>query len=196
MAPDPKSLSTFHQALADLQRWLADAQVQGVVVGGVAVALLGRPRMTRDLDLVIWARDEQLSDFVERGNRFGFAARISDLLAFAERSRILVMRHVPSQLPVDVSLGGVPFEEEMIRTAQTIAFDAFEVRVPRVEDLFVLKAIAGRDKDLADLEGLVSKNPDLDRTYVRRRAKEFAAMMDQPDLPELFERFLVKPKRR
>jgi predicted nucleotidyltransferase len=192
MAADPKSLPSFHQALADLQRWLADAQIQGVVIGGVAVTLLGRPRMTRDLDLVIWAKDEQLSDFVERGKRFGFVARVSDLLAFADRSRILLMRHAPSQIPLDASLGGVPFEEEMIRTAQTIAFDAFEVRVPRVEDLFVLKAIAGRDKDLADLEGLVAKNPNLDRNYLRRRANEFAAMMDQPDIPDLFERFLGK----
>jgi hypothetical protein len=152
--------------------------------------------MTRDLDLVIWAPEKSLRDLVERGAKFGIVERVSDAAAFATHSNVLLMRHGPAGLPIDVSLGGLPFEEDMIRRARTIDFGNFDVRVPRVEDLVVMKVIAGRDKDLADLEGLVAKNPDLDRAYVRRRVKEFAAMLDQPDLPEWLERHLGQPRRR
>ena len=36
--------------LPDLMRWWQAGHVRGVVIGGLAVALLGRPRVTRDID--------------------------------------------------------------------------------------------------------------------------------------------------
>jgi predicted nucleotidyltransferase len=196
MAKSPRELGAFLLALADVQRWLSSAKVPGVVIGGVATALLGRPRMTGDLDINILANEVDRATFIELGRQHGFRLRIPDPIGFARDTRMLLFVHVASTVPLDVSLGALEFERDMIENAQTLNINGVVVKVPRVEDLIVTKAVAGRDKDLADIEGLVAKNPKLDKAYLRRRAKEFAALMEQPDLPELFERYLGKPKRR
>jgi hypothetical protein len=44
-------------ALTDVMRWLTDEAIPGTIVGGVAASILGRPRMTRDVDALILAED-------------------------------------------------------------------------------------------------------------------------------------------
>ncbi len=196
MAAAPSELRTFHQALADLEAWLTDAKIPGVVIGGVAVALLARPRMTQDLDVVVLVDENRLDEFATNGAKHGFVARVSDAVVFAAQSRILLMRHDPSALNVDVSLGALPFEYDMIANAQRLHFSGITVRLPRPEDLFLLKLIAQRDRDIVDLQSLVQRTKKLDRTYIRRLAKELASILDQPDLPEVADRFLTKPRRK
>lgn len=43
--------------LLDLMQFLEDEKIPGVVIGGVAASLHGRPQMTRDVDAVILADD-------------------------------------------------------------------------------------------------------------------------------------------
>ncbi len=46
----PAPLVPLLDALRDLAAWLRTAKVPGLVMGGVAVSLLGRPRVTKDVD--------------------------------------------------------------------------------------------------------------------------------------------------
>lgn len=41
------------EPLHDLLAWWKQARVPGIIIGGLAVALHGRPRVTRDVDAVI-----------------------------------------------------------------------------------------------------------------------------------------------
>lgn len=47
---DPASLRTLAGALSALSRWMSEEAIAGVVIGGVAASLLGRPRLTRQED--------------------------------------------------------------------------------------------------------------------------------------------------
>ncbi|MEX2175933.1 MAG: nucleotidyltransferase [Pirellulaceae bacterium] len=195
--PDaPAELRTFHQALSDLDAWLTEANVPGVVIGGVAVALLARPRLTRDLDIVVLVDESQLQAFVEHGSRHGFILRRSDAVAFAVANRVLLMRHLASSLDLDVSLGMLGFERDMIASASTLVFSGIAVRVPRPEDLFLLKAIAQRDRDLNDLSGIVARVKKLDVQYIRQRAKQLAEVFERPELPAFVESFFGKKSRK
>ena len=82
MASGPSELSSFHAVLRDLDAWLKATHVEGVVIGGVAVAFLGRPRVTRDVDVLIWTDDRTLGEFLTAGGRWGFSPRITDPLEF------------------------------------------------------------------------------------------------------------------
>lgn len=42
------------------------------------------------------------------------------------------------------------------------------VRLPRVEDLMIMKAVAQRPQDMLDLEGLIAAHPQADLTVVRQ----------------------------
>src|SRR5437764_9441917 len=112
MASADDNLRSMHAAMRDLGGWLTAAGVPGMIIGGIAVALLGRPRITRDLDAVVWLPDEKLSTFLAVGKQFGFASRFSDPVEFARQSHILAMRHVPSKVTVDVAIGALAFEQE------------------------------------------------------------------------------------
>ena len=75
-------------ALRDLMRWFEKSEVPGIVIGGVAASLLGRPRFTRDVDALVLLDPEQWKDFLEFGEQCGFAARRPDALRFASRTRL------------------------------------------------------------------------------------------------------------
>lgn len=77
----------FLSAIHDLIRWLKSQRVRGVVIGGVAASLLGRPRTTQDIDVVILLAAERWRGFLENGKRYGFIPRIKDALAFAKENR-------------------------------------------------------------------------------------------------------------
>ncbi|HJR69277.1 MAG TPA: hypothetical protein VKA43_04500 [Gammaproteobacteria bacterium] len=37
-------------ALADFAKWLEETQIPATIIGGIAASILGRPRLTRDID--------------------------------------------------------------------------------------------------------------------------------------------------
>ena len=75
----------------------------------------------------------------------------------------------------------------------------FEVHLPTVEHLTVMKAVAARPDDLADIRRVLRANPGLDRTQVRRWTKEFAEALEAPDLLDQLDAILKacpQPRRR
>jgi len=50
------------------------------------------------------------------------------------------------------------------------------------EALVVMKAIAGRPKDLNDILELLKMNPDVDRKYVESTVTEFAEALEAPEI--------------
>ena len=60
------------------------------IIGGVAAGILGVPRMTRDVDAVVWLGDRDWSRFLAAGRAFGMIPRIRDALAFARTNRIFL----------------------------------------------------------------------------------------------------------
>ena len=165
-----------------------DARVPAAVVGGVAVSLLGRPRFTRDIDALVDLDETRWPDLVEAARRAGIVPRIEDALEFASRSRVLLLRHVPSQVDIDVILAGLPFERSAVAAAQLRSVGDLMVRLPRVEDLMIMKAVAQRPQDLLDLAGLIAAHPEADLAMVRQWVAEFSVAATMPSLLEEFDR--------
>lgn len=125
----------------------------------------------------------------------GIEPRIEDSVGFARRSRVLLLRHKKSAIDIDVILGGLPFEEDAVAHGRTYSVGGVSVRLPRVEDLLIMKAVAHRPRDLQDIEGLLEAHPDADLRSVRRWVSEFAAATAMSDLIEDFDKLLARRKR-
>jgi hypothetical protein len=186
--------ASLQSALADLTKWLAETHIPSMIIGGVAASVLGRPRLTQDIDALAILPEADWETAAQGAARFGIVPRIRDALDFARRSRVLLMRHASSGIDLDVTFGGLPFEESAIEKSQAHDIGGISVRLPRVEDLLVMKAIARRPKDIEDIRGLLEAHPGADFAAARRWVREFATAMSMSDILEDFDKLLAQRK--
>ena len=109
----------------------------------------GEPRTTPDAAIALltgWGGEEAHIDaLLDR-----FASRIEDGHPFAVARRVLLLR-ASNGRDVDVTLGALPFEEEMMARSTAVEF-APGVVLPccAAEALLVMKLFAARPRDWAD----------------------------------------------
>jgi hypothetical protein len=127
---------------------------------------------------------------LQNAAKFRIVPRIGEALKFARRSRVLLMRHAASGIDLDVTIGSLPFETSAVESSRPYDVGGVWVRLPRVEDLLVMKAIAHRPKDLEDIRGLLAAHPEADVGAARRWVREFAIAASMPDMLEEFDRVL------
>lgn len=176
-------LSPLEGTIAAVVGLLHDQGIRGMVIGGVAASLLGRARATRDVDAVVWVPDpKEWPAFLAGARERGFAPRIDDPLGFALQARVLLLHHVPTAIDVDISFGGLPYEEEAIGRAVEGKIGRLRIPLPTPEDLVIMKAIAHRPRDAADIEGVLAAHADLDRARVLRWVAEFAEVLEMPEM--------------
>lgn len=176
--------------LIALQNLIEHVDNQGVIIGGIAASLLGKPRFTADIDAVILLSIEDLPALIDAAAKQGFVLRIVDAEAFARKNRVLLLRHRASSTNIDISLGVLPFEEEMIARSQNLQIGNIYLRLPTPEDLIILKAVAHRSQDLADIEAIAASHPDLDKERIQFWVEQFSEALDLPKLWELIDRLL------
>lgn len=188
--PEPPVPSSFLDALRDLVAWLESSRTRAIVIGGVAASLLGRPRATRDVDVLALVPEDRWEGFLIQGDQFGFSPRIEEPLEFARNTRVLLLRHRPTLLDLDMSLGGLDFERQAVEQGTQIEIG--EVTIPLIspEDLLVMKAVAHRPRDTADIEGILEVRTGLDLDRVQGWLREFSSALDRPEILEDFQTVL------
>jgi len=67
----PQNITPMLAPLASLQRLLARFDDQGIVIGGVAASLLGKPRLTADVDAMFLLSTEELPILMEAAAQEG-----------------------------------------------------------------------------------------------------------------------------
>ena len=79
------------------------------------------------------------------------------------------MVHVPSGFPLDLVLASPGLDEEFLARARWLDLGGVEAPVVSVEDLVVMKVLAGRRKDLEDVRGVLAAQGDLVESGARAR---------------------------
>lgn len=196
MAEQEETLVPLLAALRDLVAWFQDAPTPGTVIGGVAASLLGRPRVTRDIDALVLLDESEWSTFLAKGAGFGFVPRLSDALTFARQARVLLVRHEASGIDIDIAFGALPFEEEAVARAVWRDVGGVRIPLPLPEDLLIMKAVAHRPRDMADIESILDAQPKLDLPRVRRWVREFSAALETPELLRDFNALVARRRKR
>jgi hypothetical protein len=188
--PEAQELAPFSGPLQALQRLLEAFNDQGVIIGGVAASLLGTPRFTADVDAVVLLGLEDLQPFIDAASKEGLEPRTADPIRFARRSRVLLLRHPASGVDVDISLGALPFEIEMIQRSRLVEVGSIRLRLPTPEDLIIMKAVAHRPKDLEDIQAVAASHPKLDKKRIQYWVEQFSTALELPDLWAMIEKEL------
>lgn len=177
-----QDLTSLLAPLTALQRLMARFDNQGIIIGGIAASLLGRPRLTADVDAMLLLSIEELPLLMEVAAQEGLVPRITDAQDFARRHRVLLLRHQESGINVDISLGLLPFEIEAVERSIVYQVGPLAIRLPTPEDLIIFKAIAHRPQDLLDIQAILESHPHLDRKRIERWVREFAQLLEMPEV--------------
>ena len=181
-------------ALKALGTALRVARVHWMIIGGIAVIARGVRRMTTDIDAVV------LGDAVDTGQllrvlaRHAVEPRIESAEEFAEKNLVLLLRHGPTGVDLDVSLGWTDFEREAIESSTAAAYGRASYPMARAEDLVVFKALAARPKDIEDAAALILMHPAMDLARVRRRLADLAALAEEPALIEGLDQVIARTR--
>ncbi len=109
------------EAARDLQIFFMGRQWKFCIIGGIALLRWGGPRFTRDVDVTLVSGFGQEDEFSAPLLESGYRARLADALDFARRYRVLLVT-APNGTPIDVALGGLPFEEQMVERSTLFEF--------------------------------------------------------------------------
>ena len=101
--------------------------------------------------------------------------------------RVLLL-FATNRIPVDLSLGALPFEEWAVRDASTQEIaPGIRLRLCSAAALVVFKVFAGRPQDWLDVEGIVVRRKhEIDWAHVRQELGQLMNLKeDSESLPRL-----------
>ncbi len=150
-----------------LLQTLADAKVEFVLVGGLAVALHGYQRVTMDVDVVLAMDSENVQKFLSAAKAVGLHPTVPvplDALAqpemleqwYREKGMLAFsLRGAETMATVlDILVKpAIPFAE-LRRDAIEVEVGTIRIPVASIGHLIAMKTATGRSKDLIDIEEL------------------------------------------
>lgn len=147
-----------------LLKVLVGAQVEFIIVGGVAAILHGSARLTQDLDLVYKRSDDNINRLVQAlGPYHAYLRGVPPGLPFrwdAKTVKVGLNFTLTTDLgPIDIlgHVAGGPAFENLVKNTIEVDLDGVRCLCLDLEGLIRVKKAAGRPKDLesiAELEAL------------------------------------------
>ena len=171
------------ERMRSLAALIRETGAPAMVIGGLAVAIRGRPRMTRDADVTLALDSSELPRVLIAAERTGFEPRPSEPRQFVRETGVLPLQRVEDGWEVDIIFGVSPYEAEAVARAGKEELHGVVLPIISAEDLLVHKLLAGRPKDIEDAASVVTRQGEnLDKEFVRRIVFELAEALADDDL--------------
>ena len=154
--------------MRDLADALDGRGIDWAVAGAVAANnYRDETRTTTDLDVMVALAGNDLAEVEDALHQCGWITT-----AVAEDFLLRVEHAVAGRL--DLMVSGTDYETGAIARAHKVRYDEhLAFKVLAVEDVVILKLIADRLRDGADVESILVARPDFDREYMERWFEEF-----------------------
>lgn len=173
----PSKSSAFAQCIIKTLTLLEKEKIDYFLLGGVALTLLGQPRLTRDLDVDIFVSKNQAISFIKKAKRASFK-----ILEKEMETRIKTFgnfRMLYRDVPVDMILASTELEKSAFKRKRVVELYRKKTYIPSPEDFILLKIIPGRPQDLIDVESVALKHEGkLDLKYMEQWAQKIADEME------------------
>jgi len=158
--------------LLEAVRAIESVGIQYAIMGGVAARAWGLPRPTYDADIAVLVDGPALAGLLEALDDAGFdvpaehRGGLLDTIGTFHKAKVTQFAdgHVWS---TDLFLVEGPFLRSALDRARVARIGGRDVRVMAPEDIILLKLIAARRKDLADIEEILLACASIDVGYLR-----------------------------
>lgn len=160
----------LEDAIKKIVTFLNNEKLEYVIIGGIAVGVLGEPRITGDVDVDIFLDKDNIAQFLDKAIKTGFKV---DKQKCVERARLMGVFQINyGEFHIDFIIASIDLEREVFKRKKTIKLFSISTYLPTPEDLILLKIIPGRPKDLLDAEGVVNRHKGkLDINYLKKWAR-------------------------
>ncbi len=176
-------MSPEEAALVRVVRALESEAIPYMVTGSVASSYHGRPRSTHDADVVIDPAPEPLARLVRRLAAAGFYVDEAQAQGALRRRRQFNVIETQSACKIDLIVRKErPFSREELQRRQMAELSpGMPVALASAEDIILSKLewarkAGGSEKQMSDAAGVLEVNPNLDRVYIERWARELGIM--------------------
>jgi len=177
-----------YDAAREIHEYLSEQGIPYVIIGGVAVQRWGEPRLTKDVDVTIVVPVEDTEVVAERLSE-KFKPRIENIQDFVRQNRVLPAM-AANGCEIDFSFALPGYEEVLLERA--VWFEPapkVRIKICSAEDLIIHKAVAGRPRDLQDIESVIVRQGDkLDAAYIRSWLKRFSLILETDAVLDNFEK--------
>ncbi len=150
----------LRNTLFDAVSVLESRSVSYALIGGLAASLRGQPRVTADVDLVIAADIDAALEIAASLHATPFAPLFDDVTEVIQRAFILPLRHRLTRVKVDIAIGLSGFERQAVSRATPEPLAGRLISIATVEDLVLMKTLAGRPQDDDDVQGMLAAAAD------------------------------------
>ncbi len=151
--------------IADLLTALADADIDFVIVGGLAMQMHGYGRQTYDIDVALAMNAGNLEKFVSLAAQLSLVPVIPEKLESLKNAQQLDRWHIekgmvafalrgPGDLVLDILTRPVVVFDDLRERSVIKSFLGRKFRAAGLEDLLIMKRAAARPKDLIDIIAL------------------------------------------
>lgn len=178
-------MKDVEQALLDFIRIFDAQKIPYAVMGGLAVRAYGVPRPTYDVDVTISVDTDRLPALYQEVKAAGYTVPEAYLSGWVDRIAEMPLVKFRIYRPdrsvdVDVFLAETAFQREIMSRRKESELDVGAAWLVTPEDLILLKLIAGRPRDLGDVQDVLFMQGELDEPYMHRWAEELgvAAALD------------------
>jgi hypothetical protein len=179
-------MTDLFQALARLVAMFERLEMPYAVMGGIAVRAYGIPRPTYDLDFTLALPRERLSELYEAAQQIGYTVPEVYQAGWVDQVSGLPLvkfrwYREGQGIDIDVFLAEAPFQHEVLQRRRREQIDGLTAWLVSPEDLILLKLLASRPRDLADIGDVLFTQGKLDEPYLRHWADAFGvrAALDQ-----------------
>ena len=128
-------------------------RVRFVLLGGHAIAVHARARMTEDLDVFVEASQRNATRLRKVLMEFGFGDSAPSEKTLATEGKVFMVGVPPLRIDILTKISGVRFETAW-KNRVSVKLTVGRVPVISRRDLMRNKRASGRPKDLADLDAL------------------------------------------
>lgn len=176
------------ESVSRLQNSLRAAGIRSVVIGGIAVAVWGDPRVTKDADLKVLLTREQAAQLLAAIPP-EYQIESSDPEGDLRQLGFIFTRD-KSGVRMDLLLADLGFDQKAIeRGCEIEPLPGVNVVVCSPEDLIIYKLISTRAYDHEDARKIVARQgAKLDHDYIEDLLGQFEIALDDSTLVQSYQR--------
>ena len=164
-----------------------------MIIGGQAVLVYGRPRLTRDIDITLGVDTDMFASIEQVCKELKLRFLTENPQDFVRDTKVLPIEEPDSKVRVDFIFSSTLYEAQAIKNAKQVLIDDHPVKFASCEDVIILKMVAGRAIDEEDVKSILAKNRDtIDLVYIDKWLSEFGKITEHEGILARFDSLLKK----